>query len=118
MARVGKIIMWILLGFAFVVVITFITQHLWNWLVPVIFKGPAITFWQTLGLLLLSKIIFSGFGRKHHHYKNPQHSWKEKFYGKFSNMSPEDKETFKNKMKEKWCSDFSRSSEEKPASND
>jgi len=45
------------------------TMHLWNWLIPLLFHGPIITFWQTVGLLILSKILFSGFGRGHgrHH---------------------------------------------------
>ena len=32
--------------------VTFATMSLWNWLVPVLFNGPAISFWQTLGLLI------------------------------------------------------------------
>lgn len=31
---------------------------LWNWLMPVIFGLPMISFWQALGLLFLSSIMF------------------------------------------------------------
>jgi hypothetical protein len=31
---------------------------LWNWLVPIIFGLPEITFWQAIGLNLLSTILF------------------------------------------------------------
>ena len=31
---------------------------LWNWLMPIIFGLPIITFWQAVGLNLLSTIIF------------------------------------------------------------
>jgi len=31
---------------------------LWNWLVPAIFGLPTITFWQAIGLNLLSGILF------------------------------------------------------------
>ena len=31
---------------------------LWNWLMPVIFGLPEITFWQAIGLNLLSTILF------------------------------------------------------------
>jgi hypothetical protein len=31
---------------------------LWNWLMPTIFGLPIITFWQAVGLNLLSTIIF------------------------------------------------------------
>lgn len=46
---------------------------LWNWLLPSIFGLPLITFWQSLGLLLLSKLFFGGFGprgwSRHPHYR-------------------------------------------------
>jgi hypothetical protein len=31
---------------------------LWNWLMPIIFNLPEITFWQAIGLNLLSTILF------------------------------------------------------------
>lgn len=93
------------LGLIFVAVIGFVTMSLWNWLVPVLFNGPQIDYWQALGLLLLSKILFWGFGGKRHHHDGPgMHSWKRRFYGKFSNMSPEDREAFKQRLRDKWCS--------------
>ena len=30
---------------------------LWNWLVPSLFNGPEITFWQTAGLYLLLNLL-------------------------------------------------------------
>ena len=30
---------------------------LWNWLVPSLFNGPEITFWQTAGLYLLINLL-------------------------------------------------------------
>jgi len=50
------------LGVAAVFAFTFVVMWLWNWLVPEIFNGPELGYWQTLGLLVLSKIIFSGIG--------------------------------------------------------
>src|SRR6478609_10879411 len=80
------------------------TQYLWNWIVPALFAGPVITFWQALGLLVLSKILFSGFGSKgnwsKHRGRGPY--WKEKWNA----MSPGEQERFKTKMKgmgNKWC---------------
>jgi len=40
-----------------------IVQQLWNWLLPPLFGWREITFWQALGLLALSRILFGGFGR-------------------------------------------------------
>ena len=39
---------------------------LWNWLMPELFGMPQLTFWQALGLLALSRILFGGFGRSGH----------------------------------------------------
>ncbi len=67
-----------------------IVMLLWNALMPVIFHLPLITFWQGLGLLLLSKILFGGFrgGR------GPGQHWKRNMQEKWMNMSPEEREKF------------------------
>ena len=36
------------------------TMWLWNWLMPAIFKLPTIGFWQAVGILILSQILFKG----------------------------------------------------------
>lgn len=33
-------------------------QLLWNWLMPTIFNLPTITFWQAMGLNIMSSILF------------------------------------------------------------
>jgi len=49
---------------AFMVVAIFIflfawpAMWLWNMLIPNIFNGPTLTFWQTFGLLILARIFF------------------------------------------------------------
>lgn len=37
---------------------------LWNALIPTIFGLVAINFWQALGLLVLARILFGGFGHR------------------------------------------------------
>ena len=39
-----------------------IVHQLWNWLLPPLFGWRQITFWQALGILALSRILFGGFG--------------------------------------------------------
>jgi hypothetical protein len=90
-------------GVLLIVLFTYVTQQLWNWLVPQLFAGPLISFWQTFGLLVLSKIIFSGIGGKCHHGHQHNNPWKEKMKEKFSHMSPEERDAFKQKMWAKWC---------------
>src|SRR5689334_84933 len=75
-----------------------ITMFLWNWLIPLLFNGPVITFWQAMGLLLLTKLLFWGFGGKSHSHNcyptsnaHQEHPWKQRFYEKFSNMTPEER---------------------------
>ena len=95
---------WVLLGLMAVFAIGTVTMFLWNWLIPTLFNGPEITFFQALGLLLLSKLLSWGFGK---HWQHSGHGnapyWKNRLYEKFSNMSPEQREVFKQKMKDKWC---------------
>jgi hypothetical protein len=87
---------------ASVVAMAAIVMWLWNWLIPDLFQGPTISFWQSLGLMLLARILFRGFhGMKGGHYRNCG-DWKEKW----EKMSPEQKE----KMRALWkkrCGSFS-----------
>jgi hypothetical protein len=41
-------------------------MHLWNWLVPDIFNGPVISFWQGVGILVLAKILIGHHGNWKH----------------------------------------------------
>lgn len=87
-----------------IILVVFITSlllmWLWNILVPQIFSGPVITYWQAMGLLVLSKLLFGGFGRgfrgRHHHGQGDE-AWKAKFRQKMENMSPEEREKFRRK---------------------
>jgi len=45
---------------AFLAFFTAVTMWLWNWLMPAIFRLPAIGFWQAAGILILSHILFKG----------------------------------------------------------
>lgn len=38
--------------------LTLPVMWLWNWLMPVIFELPTITFWQALGLSVLCSFLF------------------------------------------------------------
>ncbi|UII29949.1 hypothetical protein LVD17_16755 [Fulvivirga ulvae] len=73
-----------------------VVMSLWNWLVPDLFNGPHITFWQALGLFLLSKLFFGITGKK-----GGQH-WKHKWKHKMATMSPEEREKFKERFMCKW----------------
>lgn len=75
-ASIAKIaIFGIFAGAAF----TFALMLLWNWLMPVIFGLTAITFWQALGLFVLSKIIFGKGSKPNWHNKEKSNIHKEQF---------------------------------------
>jgi hypothetical protein len=101
---IGKILVMILVGAGIVVGFGLGTMYLWNWLVPALFAGPVISFWQAIGLLALSKLLFwglgfgraGGWGHRHGYWR---HHWREKWNA----MSPEDRERLKQRMKDKWC---------------
>jgi len=60
-----------------IIVFPAVTMLLWNWLIPSLFSGPVITYWQALGLILLSKILFSsGCGGRRHHRRSHHGPWK------------------------------------------
>jgi hypothetical protein len=113
------ILKWTVVCLLFVFLFGWVTMLLWNWLVPVIFDGPVISFWQALGLLVLSKILL-GFGGKGWggHSGNARH-WKQGYYKKLAGMTPEEREHFKTRMREKWCyRDKSTSTGNQDISND
>ena len=61
---------------------------LWNSLVPELFRGPPLQYWQALGLLLLSRILFGGLrGRSGRHGHWRQRMWRERW----ESMTPEER---------------------------
>ncbi len=54
----GIVILFVITIFFFALLLAGPTYYLWNWLMPIIFKLPEITFWQALGLNFLSGIFF------------------------------------------------------------
>jgi len=77
------------------IVLGFVVTWLWNGLIPDLFKGPEIGFWQAVGLLLLSHILLRGWGRWR--YANGWHRdrWRHRLEEKLAAMTPEDREKFK-----------------------
>jgi hypothetical protein len=70
----------------------FFTMHLWNWLMPLLFHLPEVTFWQTIGLMILSRLILGGFGG--HHGRAHGHC-RQRMHEKWENMTPEEREKFR-----------------------
>ncbi len=76
-----------------------VVMLLWNAILPNLIHVGVISFWQAIGLLVLSKILFSGFrhgspGRHMHSHGKYQHL-KEKW----ENMTDEEKAKYKSNWK-------------------
>jgi hypothetical protein len=69
----------------------FVVMWLWNWLMPAVFGLHAISFWQALGLLVLSKILFTGF----HGRPGYPGDWRMRFIRRWDQMTPEERDKFR-----------------------
>ena len=114
-----EIVGWVLLAIigiaALIILFGFVIMWLWNWLMPDLFGLTTITYWQAIGICLLSKILFGGFGgsggnSKSHHKKRrfedddckddgKSEMSKWKFYDKF--WEEEGNEAFERYIEEK-----------------
>ena len=88
----------ILGGIAFVALFGWIVMLLWNAILPDLLNVKQISFWQALGLLVLSKILFSGFRGK-------SGGWNRKSWGvppelkdRWSSMTPEERIKLKEEL--------------------
>ena len=74
-----------------------VVMRLWNWLLPSLFGWRQIGFWQALGLLALSRILFGGFGRHGGHRGGS--NFRRRMRERWEHMSPEDREKFRQGMR-------------------
>jgi Ca2+/H+ antiporter, TMEM165/GDT1 family len=95
--------LWIRKGLMFLVIFAaavflfgWLVMALWNAILPAVIGVKAISFIQALGILVLSKILFGGFGGRHWR-GSPQ--WKQKMKQRWDNMTPEEREQFKAEWK-------------------
>jgi len=80
-----------------------IVLHLWNWLLPSLFRWQPITFWQALGILVLCRILFGGFGGHHSHRSNFRRRIADRvadrMADRWEHMTPEERERFRQGMR-------------------
>ena len=104
-----------------------VVMLLWNALVPVLFHGPEVNYWQAVGLLLLTRILVGIRGRHGHWWwkrkmkswmwgKRAQHGWGngknwnmdsdycgpwQGGWERWHNMTPEERQQAKEEWKRK-----------------
>ena len=76
-----------------------VVKHLWNWLAPPLFGWHQISFWQALGLLVLCRMLFGGFGGHGH----DRSKWRRPMAERWERMTPEEREKFRQDMRSRWC---------------
>ncbi|HXP83202.1 MAG TPA: hypothetical protein VN841_00690 [Bryobacteraceae bacterium] len=83
----------VLFAIVWVGIMGLVIVGLWNVLMPAIFGLHAISFWQALGLFVLSRVLFGrflgGWGPRMH---------KMRFARSWKNLTPEERERFSRAM--------------------
>lgn len=82
---------------AFTALLGYVVMFLWNHVLTAVTNVRPVDYWQAVGILVLSKILFGGFRGKKWGRGGYQH-WKNKWSEKWRDMSPEERE----KIKQEW----------------
>jgi len=75
-----------------------VVRLLWNALLPPLFGWPTVTFWQALGLLVLCRILFGGFGGGGTRRSGVGRRVAERM----EHMTPEERERLRQLVRERW----------------
>jgi hypothetical protein len=82
----------------FIALFSWAVMVLWNELVPPVFHGPVIGYWQAFALLVLCRILFGGlrgWRGSHGHWR--RHMWRERWEG----MTPEERARLRERFRER-----------------
>ena len=99
--RIAKMVLFVLpLFLVFLALMVWAVQALWNGLMPSIFRLGTVTYWQALGLMVLSWILFRGFrgpgaGRSGWDYGMPR---------RWQRMTPVERDEFIEALRRRWGS--------------
>lgn len=93
-----KVLFFLLAATVFILVVGNVIMFLWNAILPDLTGVKTITFWQSVGLFILGKILFGGWhsGFRGAHRSHRQ-DWKEKWH----QMSAEERAQFKARWRAK-----------------
>ena len=73
-----------ILGIGAMFLFVWLVMLLWNALIPELFNGPDLSYWQTAGLFILSKILLSGIGPGGSKRSDSSRSnWRSKYHDKY-----------------------------------
>jgi hypothetical protein len=82
----------LIVGVAIVALLGLVVMSLWNALLPAIIGVKSIGFWQALGLLALSRILFGGLGFRPGMFGMGRE--RRRMHERWMQMNPEQREEF------------------------
>jgi hypothetical protein len=85
--KVFKYIGFGIIGAGFLFLVIWGVMALWNCLIPDIFNGPALSYWQTFGLFFLSKILLTGIAPHARQDQRSKKEWRSRFNSKYGRCS-------------------------------
>jgi hypothetical protein len=97
--KIFHVLKFLLLGAIFLTALGFGVRELWNCLIPDLFHGPVVTFWQALGLCLLGKLLFGWHGGGGHKFGHRAQEWRRKMQEKMEHMTPEEREKLRERFR-------------------
>jgi hypothetical protein len=122
--NIHRIIFWVIAGTAIAVVFALVfgilVKLLWAATLTPIFNIPPITYWQAVGIVLLARLIFGGFGYRgsrsnYKHYRQDRYDsksrsfftkWHDRFHGFSEDDDDADPEQIVPDAYRKYYSDF------------
>lgn len=108
----GKVPLIIVCAAGIFLLLGFVVMSLWNAILPDITNVKPINFWQSMGLLLLAKILFGGFGG----WRHKRQHFRERMHEKWQAMTPEEREKFKAEWRDRcgWKARMARQQAQSP----
>jgi hypothetical protein len=83
--------------------ISAVVMLLWNWILPSISSLQPLTYWQSMGIFALSRILFGGFHFGNHHRMHKHHFGHPELKDKLMEMDDDEKRQFKEHWKSRFC---------------
>jgi len=96
--RIVKIAVYAVVFVLVLFLLGFVTMALWNWLMPDIFGLPSIGYWQAVGLMLLCRLLFGGFGASGRRGERLRPRLRERL----ARMTPEEREKLREGFRAWW----------------
>ncbi|WP_207632606.1 hypothetical protein [Foetidibacter luteolus] len=101
-----KLVMLAIFIFAVITPLSFIVMALWNNILVPVLQVNAIGFWQALGIFTLCRILFGGlpgrWGRGYGgHWGGPSFEKRKEMMEKWQNMTPEERQKFKQEWRKR-----------------